>query len=578
MRKINSKVRTNFISEEGTFLQNKDYFAFVELDDHACYVIADGLDDDREMESAQIVVTNFIKDFTDKPTMNKYIIRKYIKNANAELIKQSNNVRLKASITVVITNYSKLFYCAVGNTRFYYFKEGLLRLKSKDDSLTEEMAEKGLISLDRVSEHIERNNLSSYLGENKISTPYTSKKIKLADGDVFALLTRGIWENCDENEMEDALEGAKNPEDVVDDVEEMILSKQPLKIENYTLALTFFDKVYINPNRKKTIKTVIFAAIPILIAIITIVVLLNIKMNKKKESIAAMNNSIVYAQGYIDDNNVLRANEEYNKANDIAEKYKMGPESDETGLKLRYTELILDADKKLDDKKYEEAIEQYKIALDKSSTFDNLCKEYIENKIVLANNCIKTVEFLELGNTDYENRNYVAAELNYKSAKDYALKSFLNDERKEAIDMLKQISDARAALDQESKNKEAEDTQKAEEFNQKGMTLMQTGDTQYLSGDFLNAKNYYNLAKTEFQSAKNNRLVDRMTEKIENIDDLIDTKKTDAEQYVKEAKKSASSNNIEAAKESYRKAQEIYESLQLLDEVKIIQKQLEALN
>ena len=69
MRKLNSKVRTNFISEEGTYLQNKDYFAFVELDHYACYVIADGIDDDTQLESAQIVVTSFIKDFTDKPTM-----------------------------------------------------------------------------------------------------------------------------------------------------------------------------------------------------------------------------------------------------------------------------------------------------------------------------------------------------------------------------------------------------------------------------------------------------------------------------------------------------------------------------
>ena len=578
MRKINSKVRTNFISEEGTLLKNKDYFAFVELDDYACYVIADGLDDDREMESAEIAVTSFIKDFTDRPTMNKFIIRKYIRNANTQLIKQSNNVRLKASITVVISNYSKLFYCTVGNSRFYYFKEGLLRTKSKDDSLTEEMAEKGLISLDRVSEHIERNNLSSYLGENKLATPYTSKKIKLADGDVFALLTRGIWENCDESEMEDALEGAKNPEDVVDDIEEMILSKQPSKIENYTLALTFFDKVYINPNRKKTIKTVILAAIPIIIAIVAIVVLLNIKMNTKKESIAAMNNSKVYAQGYIDDNNVVKANEEYAKAYDIAQKYKLDSDTDEIGLKLRYTELILDADKKLADKKYDEAIDQYKIALDKSSNFDNLCKDYIQNKILLANDCIKTVEFLELGNTDYENRNYVSAELNYKAAKEYALKSFLNDERKEAIDMLKQISDAKAALDQEDKNKQAEDTKKAEEFNQKGMTLMQSGDSQYLSGQYLAAKNYYSLAKIEFESAKNTSLLDKMTEKIANIDDLVLAKKTDAQQYEKEARQFVNDNNIEGAKGSYRKAQEIYESLQLLEDIKNVQKQLQALN
>ena len=129
MRKLNSKFNTNFVSEEGTFLQNKDYFAFIELDDYACYVIADGIDEDKELESAKIAVTAFIRDFTEKPTMNKFTIRKYLNNANNELIASSRNVRLKASMTVVVTNYSKLVYSVIGNTRFYLFKDGYLKHK-----------------------------------------------------------------------------------------------------------------------------------------------------------------------------------------------------------------------------------------------------------------------------------------------------------------------------------------------------------------------------------------------------------------------------------------------------------------
>ncbi len=45
MRKQNSKFLTAFISEAGSELENNDYFAFVELDKYACYVIGDGLND-----------------------------------------------------------------------------------------------------------------------------------------------------------------------------------------------------------------------------------------------------------------------------------------------------------------------------------------------------------------------------------------------------------------------------------------------------------------------------------------------------------------------------------------------------
>ena len=39
MRRQNSTFKTGFISEAGSELKNHDYFAFVELEDYACYVI-----------------------------------------------------------------------------------------------------------------------------------------------------------------------------------------------------------------------------------------------------------------------------------------------------------------------------------------------------------------------------------------------------------------------------------------------------------------------------------------------------------------------------------------------------------
>ena len=342
MRKLNSKFNTNFVSEEGTYLQNKDYFAFIELDDYACYVIADGIDEDKELESAKIAVTSFIKDFTEKPTMNKFIIRKYLNNASNELIASSRNVRLKASMTVVVTNYSKLVYSVIGNTRFYLFKDGYLKLKSKDESLTQELADKDMLPLDKIAKHIERNNLSSYLGESNLNKPYVSKKIKLADGDAFALLTKGIWENCDAKEIEDALEGAKEPKDVVDSVEDMILSKQSKELENYTLALTFVEKAYINPKRKKIIKTVILTAIPILLIIAIVVALLIIKNNEKKDNIVAMGESKQNAEQYIKNENIEKANEEYKTALDIAKKYKLKDDAEALDEDYKYTEIILE--------------------------------------------------------------------------------------------------------------------------------------------------------------------------------------------------------------------------------------------
>ena len=45
MRKQNSVFKTAFTSEADKNLKNTDSFGYVELDKYACYVIADGIDD-----------------------------------------------------------------------------------------------------------------------------------------------------------------------------------------------------------------------------------------------------------------------------------------------------------------------------------------------------------------------------------------------------------------------------------------------------------------------------------------------------------------------------------------------------
>ena len=104
MKKTNSKFQTQFVSEAGGKLINRDYFAFVELDKFACYVLADGIDEDPELLSAQMAVTSIIRSFTENPGMSKSKIRKYIRVAQKALENESKELRLKVTLTLVVSN------------------------------------------------------------------------------------------------------------------------------------------------------------------------------------------------------------------------------------------------------------------------------------------------------------------------------------------------------------------------------------------------------------------------------------------------------------------------------------------
>jgi len=595
MRKLNSKFKTSFISEEGTYLQNKDYFAFIELDKYACYVIADGIDEDKELESAKIAVTAFIRNFTAKPTMNRFIIRKYLKDINNELIGNSRNVRLKASITVVVTNYSKLIYSVIGNSRFYYFKDGYLNHKSKDQSLAQQLTDDEMIPLDAMSRHIERNNLSTYLGQNDLTKPYISKRIKLSDGDVFALLTKGIWENCDAKEIEDSLEGAKEPKEVIDNVEDMILSKQLKEIENYTLAMTFIEKSYLDPKRSKKIKIAIIIAILLLLIIAIGVGAFMIYKNKKQDDISTMADNKKNAEEYIKNGNMEKADEEYKNALDIAKKYKLPDDTRTLDDDYKYVGLIVDGDKALDSKKYEDALDKYVLALERSGDAEDIGRDYILKKMDMVKNCIKVADLLTLGDKQLDAGQIDDALVNYMAAKDLALDSYLKDEKKEAMEKIQKIYDQKAAdakqkkadddkaaadkkqADDDSKKQQDDATKKAEEDKKaaeeklnKAIDLRKNGDLSYTKGDYVSAKMYYALAKEGFEEINSHSLADELEEKIALMDKKINEvadKKGEADKYVQEADKRYSAGDTASAKVLYLLAKDVYSSLGDTDNV-----------
>ncbi|MEW8957088.1 PP2C family serine/threonine-protein phosphatase [Clostridium sp.] len=595
MRKLNSKFKTAFISEAGTLLQNKDYFAFIELDNYGCYVIADGIDDDLQLESAKMVVTSVIRSFTEKPTMKKRLIKKYLKEANDELLSCGIYTRLKASITVVVTDYSKIRYALAGNTRFYLFRDGALRYKSNDQSLTQVLADKEQVALDKIATHGERNNLYCHLGQEELEKPYISKKINLVDGDIITLLTRGIWENIDEKEIEDAIDEAAEPKELADSIEDMLLSKQLKDIENYTFSGIFVDKAYKNPDRKQLIKKIVLTALPILIILIISGVIFNIQRNKKKDSIENMNSYKVSAVNYVGSGNITKANEEYKKALEIATKYKLKDEKKTLDDHYKFTEIVMDADNKLKDKKYDEALDGYLNALYKMDDVDNLAQDYVLDKLNMVRNAIKVTDLITLGDTNLELENVDEAEKLYKEAKDLATNLYLKDERKDAMEKLDKIYEGKAEKQkedkaaEEEKKKEEEEKKKEEdekekekiELEDKAVNHIKQGDISYSAGDYVGAKMYYIMAKQLYDQIGSNGFSSELDSKIRLMDKKIDesaSKRAQADRYQRDGDEKNIKGSFEEAKVLYMIAKDLYEKEGLMEEVKKVEEKLEIVN
>jgi len=312
MRRENSSFKTSFVSYEGSKLYNNDYYGCAELDKLACYVVADGIGiGDVESESAKVAVQAAISAFHERPSMKKRALKRYIRAAHKALLENRGRKSLRASITVVVTNYQKLRYAWAGNARFYLYRAGRLITQSQDHSLSVQMVKRGQLEVDKVAKHEERANLARYAGQPGKLTPQASKKIKLNNGDIFTVLTRGVWECCDTGDILAALDGAENdPQLAVEGLERLILDPSPEEIDNYTAAVVFVDKTYIDPNKGKKLKKFLLIAIPVLIILIAIIIVLVILHNrnqaKRREMGSAYQNAIVF----VESDNFIRAVDE----------------------------------------------------------------------------------------------------------------------------------------------------------------------------------------------------------------------------------------------------------------------------
>lgn len=578
MRKQNSEFKTAFTSEADNDLKNTDYFGFVELDDFACYVIADGIDDQTDAISAKLAVAAAVSAFTESPSMSKRAMTSCLKAANRALLTAKSKMKLKASILIILTNYAKMRYGQAGNIRLRLYRDGFLKLQSTDQSLTLDMVKEERVTLDKVAEHEERNNLYAYLGQEKEFHPFISKKIKLSNSDAISLYTRGIWEHIDETELKDVFaEATDDPEKTVGEVEELLLSRQPEDLNKYTFAVLFINKIFTDPNKKRKIKRMIMIAIPIFILAVTLTVILVIRHNIKMGHIDKMEQGYTNTIEYIQANNYIRAEEECKTAQKEADQVKDKKMKSELSDYMMLIEAVIKADKLLDDKKYEDAQNAYKDAEIRSRYVDNLGLDYIKGRLDLTANYISVYDLINLGDTLAQNLQYDKAEQKYLQAKNLAGKIYFDEGRKAAMDALDKLY-----ADQKSeKEADSEAAKQQTQLQDSGANYVAKGDEAYAQGDYNSAKVYYTSAQQTYAQLGDDVQKAAVDSKLQTTENMIAAQAEqlkEAEGYMSQAANSQESKDYNSAKKYYLLAKDIYASLKMDDKVNEVGRKMEVLD
>ena len=567
MRKQNSTFKTAFTSEADKNLKNTDSFGYVELDKYACYVVADGIDDQVDGTAAKLAVDTIISAFTEAPSMRKGAIRRYLRAANRALLAADSKMRLKASVIVVVTNYVKLRYGQAGNARLRLYRDGFLRLQSKDQSLSMDLVKAEKLEPDKLAKHQERHNLYCYLGQEKEFRPYISKKFKLSNSDAAALMTRGLWEHVDDGILKDAFADASDePQETVDAVEDLLLSAQPEDLGSYTFATIFFNKVYTDPNRKRKIKRAVMIAIPILLVLVVAAIVLIVLYNNRQKQIASMEQNYYDTIEYIQEDNYIRAQEKCQEALSLAE--DLGDEEirSDADNYLKLIESVIAGDDALTNEQYSDAQRYFLNAQNRSRYADNLGQDYISDRLAQTSQYMSVYEMISLGDTLAQGMQYEAAEEQYLAARALAAQIYFDTGRDDAIAALEQLYADQA----EQEAQEAEAAQETATAQAAAASVAAEGDAAFAEGDYERARTFYTTALQQYTELEDQAQIDALTTKLASIAAIQADQAAlaaEAQSYASQAEAQYSEGNFVQAKKYYLLARDVY--AQLGDDAKL---------
>ncbi|WXR61668.1 Stp1/IreP family PP2C-type Ser/Thr phosphatase [Peptostreptococcaceae bacterium AGR-M142] len=196
--------------------KNEDYcFGEIISDKKAIFSIADGMGGHKKGEFAsQNAVLGVVNSLKAKllELNGKQLIKEELKNAYLNindiiLKKAKDEIEYKGmgtTLTTIIINDDVLIIANVGDSRCYIFRNNKLKKLTIDNSLVEELLERGFITKEEAKDHPQKNIITRAVGidENLLIDMY---EYDLEDDDIIILTTDGVTNSLEDNEIENIL-------------------------------------------------------------------------------------------------------------------------------------------------------------------------------------------------------------------------------------------------------------------------------------------------------------------------------------------------------------------------------------
>lgn len=213
------------ITNPGDREYNEDFIKVFQSDKGYCFAVADGLGGHGKGEVASALVCDAAAEFFSSSSVEDiYGIFDFAQEKIMEKQKEEHAEHgMKTTMNVVTMDDKKIMWGHVGDTRTYYFKKGKIVSRTKDHSVPQMMVSMGEIKEKDIRQHPDRNRLLKVMGIEWNKPQYTIEQpMKVEKHQAFLLCTDGYWEYIEEKDMMKCLKKAKNPEEWLEKMNDIV--------------------------------------------------------------------------------------------------------------------------------------------------------------------------------------------------------------------------------------------------------------------------------------------------------------------------------------------------------------------
>ncbi|MCI8550764.1 MAG: serine/threonine-protein phosphatase [Lachnospiraceae bacterium] len=209
------KIWTADCSSSGGRSCNEDTAGYMEIKGNYLAAVADGLGGHGGgKEASGLVVRSFFEKFREQPEITEENLMRLMEEANGEVRKQqTESKKMKTTFVGFLCNGYCWACVHVGDSRLYWFQNGILKFRTLDHSVSQMAALAGEISDRGIRFHADRNRVLRALGGSELVRPDIFISGGQPENSAFLLCTDGFWENVWEEEMAADLVKSETPED-----------------------------------------------------------------------------------------------------------------------------------------------------------------------------------------------------------------------------------------------------------------------------------------------------------------------------------------------------------------------------